>query len=376
MNKAKNTLTGFFIICVICASYSTISARDNDLDRIFSSAIEAVGAATEIKKIRSIEVFADCLGPKGKYSTQIISFRDGKTRFTQQFSYPNEPSDIFINNRIAWQKSDLSLVSPFQKLVVNLHEYQRMSVDFQKMFHDFALLGTEIFENRPSIKVQAKNELNGTIYLYFDVETKLLTGYVLPIPDSQQTVKNVFTKWKRVGKLKLPTKVTATDSSGDWVLDFQKISFNKSDSKIFVTPPRVSDLAELMRLQEQQKTAHLNYKAEMFVEMFAENLTQVQRGNISTRTRAENLFRFKNYFDTFKFIEWENLKSPVIKISKDGTLATIIVQKRVRGTYKNDKGQDVLDHTDFAWLEVWEKIDGQWKVVTVASTEKVVENSK
>jgi len=376
MNKTKNILTVFFLWCAIWASTSTISARETDLAQVFSSAIEAVGEATEINRIRSIEGFADCLGPKGKYSTRIISFRDGKTRFTQQFSYKDELSDIFINGQLAWQKSAQSLISPFQKLVVNLHEYQRMSVDFQKMFHDFVLLGTEKFEKRESIKVEAKNQLNGTIYLYFDAETKLLSGYVLPIPDSQQSVKNVFHEWKRIGKLKLPTKVIATDSSGEWILNFQQISFNKTDSKIFAPPPRVSDLAELMRLHEQQKTAHLSYKAELFVEMFAEKLTQVQRGNVSTRTRAENLTRFKNYFNTFKFIEWENLKPPVIKISKDGTLATIIVQKRVRGTYKNDQGQDVLDHTDFAWLEVWEKIDGQWKVITVASTEKVVENSK
>ena len=176
--------------------------------------------------------------------------------------------------------------------------------------------------------------------------------------------------------MKLPSKVTATDSAGDWVLDFQKISLNKSEEKIFEVPLRVADLAELMRLHEQQKTAHLGYNAELFVEMFAENLTQLQRGNVSTRTKAENLARFKNYFSSFKFIEWENIKPPIVKISKDGSLATIIVQKRVRGTYKNEKGEEISGQTDFAWLEVWEKIDGKWKIVTVASTEKVVENNK
>jgi hypothetical protein len=130
------------------------------------------------------------------------------------------------------------------------------------------------------------------------------------------------------------------------------------------------DLAELMRLHEQQKTAHLTYNAELFTEMFAERLTQLQRGNANTRTKAENLARFKTYFSGYKFIEWEDIVPPVYKISKDGTLATKIVQKRVRGTYKNEKGEDESDHTIFAWLEVWEKIAGKWKVTTLASTEK------
>lgn len=133
---------------------------------------------------------------------------------------------------------------------------------------------------------------------------------------------------------------------------------------------RKKDITELMRLREQQKTAHLTYNAELFVEMFADNLTQLQRGNATTRTKAENLARFKTYFSGYKFLEWEDIVPPVIKISKDGTLATIIVQKRVRGSYKNDKGEEESDHTIFAWLEVWEKVKGKWKVVTVASTEK------
>lgn len=374
MTNAKFVI-GLFI-SVVCFGFSAVSAQNSDLEKLFSSSIEAVGGAKEINKIRSVEVFADCAGPNGKYTTEIASFRDGKARFTQKFSYKPAPTDIFINDKLAWEASDFSLVSPFQRLVVRLHEYQRMAFDFQKMFHDFALEGTEDFANKPSIKVRARNELNGTIYLYFDAETKLLSGYILPIPGSNESVKNVFNEWQTVGKLKLPSKVTATDSAGDWILDFQKISINKSDAQIFEIPPRVADLVELLRLHEQQKTAHLTYNAELFVEMFAENLTQLQRGNISTRTKAENLGRFKNYFSNFKFIEWENLKPPVVKISKDGTMATIIVQKRVRGTYKNDKGEEILDQTDFAWLEVWEKIDGKWKLITVASTEKVVENSK
>lgn len=373
----KTKFTPLFIsFFVLCLSFSNAHSQNPNLEKIFASAIEAVGGDKEIKKIRSIEASAECLGPSGKYSTEIISFRNEKTRFTQKFSYKEATTNILINNKSAWQTSDLSPVSSFQKLVVHLHEYQRISFDFQKIFHDFLLEGTEVFEKRPSFKVKAKNELEGAIYLYFDQETKLLSGYILPIPNSKEIVKNVFNEWRLVGKLKLPSKITATDNSGNWILNFHKISLNKSDEKIFEIPPRINDQQELLKLHEQQKTAHLTYNAELFIEMFAENLTQLQKGNVSTSSKEESLTRFKKYFSNFKFIEWENLKPPIIKISQDGTMATIIVQKRVRGTYKNDKGDETFQQTDFAWLEVWEKQNGKWKIVTVASTEKVLENSK
>ena len=51
-------------------------------------------------------------------------------------------------------------------------------------------------------------------------------------------------------------------------------------------------------------------------------------------------------------------------------MAKIAVQKRVRGTYTNEKGDVVEENVVYAWLEVWEKINRKWKVVTVASTER------
>lgn len=375
----KNVWLLIFAILLFGVS-TEIFANDAKLQKVFAEAIEAVGGEDEISKIKSIEAFAECTGPKGEYKTAIKSFRADKTHFMQSFSYRDANTDIFISGDLAWQKDDekgdFAMVSPFQKLVVRLHEFQKMAFDFEKFFTDFALVGEEIFEKRPSIQVSAKHELGGTIYLYFGKKTKLLSGYVLPIPNSEESVKNVFNEWKEVGGVKLPSKVTATDSSGDWILDFKEIKLNQADEKLLEVPPHVEDLAELLRLHKQHQTAHLNYNAELFVETFAEDLVTVQRGTVLTRNKAENLKRIKGYFDSFKFKKWEDVKPPVIKISDDGTLATIIVEKIVEGTYKNEKGETVKSVTEFAWLEVWEKIEGKWKITTVASTRKPISDKK
>lgn len=355
------------------------SLDQTKLDQIFAAAVEAVGGKEAVGRIRSIEAVAACIGPEGNYTTSITSFRNAKTRFKQTYSYRDSATDIFINDQLGWQKSsetgEFSIISPFQKLVVNLHEYQRMAFGFQEMFTDFEFAGEESFDDRSSWKVLAKNELGSVIELFFDKETKMLNGYILPIPNSPESVKNVFNEWKTVGGLKLPAVITATDKQGDWILTFHTIELNKADEKALDVPPRVADLAELLKLHDQAKEAHLAYNAELFIELFAENLTQLQGGNVSTRSKAENLERFRNYFSTYKFIEWEDIKPPVIKISGDGTLATVLVEKRVRGTYKNEQGEEVSDHIVFAWLEVWEKIGGKWKVTTVASTSRAGQNS-
>ncbi len=129
-------------------------------------------------------------------------------------------------------------------------------------------------------------------------------------------------------------------------------------------------MAELLRLHDLQKTAHLTYDAELLLGDSPEMPVSIQRGSVVKRTRAEDLARFKAYFRSFKFLEWEDIVPPVIKISKDGTMATKIVQKRVRGTTTDANGKEVTEHTVFAWLEVLEKVDGKWRLVTIASTEK------
>lgn len=348
-------------------------AKVASVDEILTAAADAVGSPRDIQQIRSIWAIADCTGPKGKYTTSISSFRENRTRFEQTYTY-RKPSSIFINGDLVWERNadtgEHTISNSFQRMVSRLHEYQKMAFDPRAFFKDFEFAGNEEFNGRPSIKIAAKNELNMAAFLYFDTENKRLNGYKLLIPNSTETVANIFTEWRKVGKVTLPSVVKAIDSSGEWTLSFHTIKLNAADPKPLEIPPRIADMAELLRMHEEQKTAHLTYNAELMVGDSPERPITVQRGNVVKRTRADDLARFKAYFESFKFLEWEDIVPPVIRISKDGTMATKIVQKRVRGISKDKDGKEITEHVVYAWLEVLEKIDGKWRLVTIASTEK------
>ncbi|MEQ1762937.1 MAG: hypothetical protein ABL984_07325 [Pyrinomonadaceae bacterium] len=350
----------------------SLSVARQDLDRVFSQAIEAVGSEKDIARVRSISATADCLGPRGAYTTSIESFRNSKTRFEQRFSYKPEVVDLLVNGDSVWssQNGNAIAASPMQRMMARAHEYQMIVFDFKRYFREPRAAGIELFEGRPNTKVSALNELGMTAHLFFDSETKRLNGYVLDIPNSSETVRNVFVEWKRVGHLMLPSVVKAVDNQGEWMLRFHTIRLNKANEDLLAVPTNVADHFELLRFHEAQKTAHLSYDADRFVEMFADKLTQIQGGRVFERSRAQSLDRFKKYFSSYQFKEWEDTAAPTIKISKDGTLAYKIVQKRVRGTYTYGDGKTEEDHTVFAWIEVWEKIDGRWKVTAIASTDR------
>lgn len=133
---------------------------------------------------------------------------------------------------------------------------------------------------------------------------------------------------------------------------------------------READLARLMDLHEQQRTGHLTYDAALFAAMFHDPITQLNGGRISTNSKVESMARISGYFGNVQFLEWDDIDPPVVRISKDGSMAYRIVHKRVRLTFENDAGEPEEEDTIFAWMEAWEKIDGAWQIMAVDSTDR------
>ena len=130
------------------------------------------------------------------------------------------------------------------------------------------------------------------------------------------------------------------------------------------------DYTELLRLHEQQRTAHLTKNADLFVSMFHDPMWQLNGGRIVSRSTEENRGRVQTYFDAVQFLAWDDLELPIIRISADGTMASIIVNKRVHLTYQDENGATQEEITIFAWMEAWEKLDGRWQLIANASTNR------
>ena len=130
-----------------------------------------------------------------------------------------------------------------------------------------------------------------------------------------------------------------------------------------------ADRAELLRLHELARTAHLQKRADLLVASFADSFLNISRGAVALRNPTESRSRFQRYFDRVSFQEWDDLAAPLIRISPDGRMAYVIVRKSVRLT-SDSAGVTQAEHTIFAWLEAYEKRDGKWTLMAVASTDR------
>ena len=137
--------------------------------------------------------------------------------------------------------------------------------------------------------------------------------------------------------------------------------------------PSPADRAELLRLHEQARTAHLQRRADWLADNWADSMFSVSHGGVSIGTRENRARRqagFQEYLDASTFQAWDDIVPPRIRISPDGQMAYVIVQKRVHLTAKDSTGAVQPERTRFAWLSVYEKQAGQWRMVAIASTDR------
>ena len=137
--------------------------------------------------------------------------------------------------------------------------------------------------------------------------------------------------------------------------------------------PRRADLAadraELLRLHARAREAHLSHRADWLVSEWTDSLFSVSHGRVSITRPAEGQPGFQEYFDAVEFQAWDDIVPPRIRISADGQMAYVIVEKRVHLTPRDTSGGEA-ERTRFAWLSVYEKVAGRWRLAAIASTDR------
>ena len=135
-------------------------------------------------------------------------------------------------------------------------------------------------------------------------------------------------------------------------------------------PDLERDRAQLLRLHDVARTAHLEKRADLMVASFDDSLRSVARGVVTIASPEENRTRMQAYFDRSTFQAWDDLEPPYLRISPDGRMAWKIVRKRVRLTAPDSTGRPVAEDVVYAWVEIYEKPQDRWILKAVASTDR------
>jgi hypothetical protein len=353
---------------MIALSAASVFAQSNPAE-IVENSLQAIGGPKEIAKLQSLQAIADCTGPNGNYTTEIYSAQGRRLIFKQLRANGNNYWGQ-TNGNTFWtideKTGDFSLADQQTVAVWRGHDFQRMATSPLEYFQNPQFVGTEVFAGKEAFKLRTTDETGNPVNIFFDQQTNLMLGFAFGT--DSDPVRVVFNEWKQIGKLKLPSKVTATDKKGDFVLNFREIVLNKINPKIFTVPPQVIAMNELLELHKQGRVAHFTRDAKMLVSGFADDFTNVANGKITKPSREASISRFQNYLNNSTFLEWDDITPPVIKVSNDATMAYVLVHKKVRLLAKNESGKETEETEIFAWAALYRKIKGEWKLTAVVST--------
>ena len=133
---------------------------------------------------------------------------------------------------------------------------------------------------------------------------------------------------------------------------------------------RAADSLALLRLHARAREAHLAKRADWLVAAQADTLISVSGGRVSITPRERVQAGFQPYLDASTFQAWDDVVPPRIRISPDGQMAYVIVQKRVHLTARDSTGATQAERTRFAWMSVYEKRGGEWRMTAIASTDR------
>ena len=125
---------------------------------------------------------------------------------------------------------------------------------------------------------------------------------------------------------------------------------------------------EILRLHNAQRDYHFGKDSIAFANQMAENFISVNRGVISKPTIQDNISRYHGYFSAVEFIQWDDMRDPIIRFSDDGSMAYTIVEKKVKLNYTDPDGNTSVDSTHFAWTTIYSMKEGEWKIENVTST--------
>ena len=125
--------------------------------------------------------------------------------------------------------------------------------------------------------------------------------------------------------------------------------------------------SELLSLHEIQRKAHLENDADLLVSVMADTLTMVQSGTVQSVAKEDVRTRFSQYFKTIHYKKWDNIKTPILSISDDGSLATMTVEMEMETASVVDGVKGEYSKGYWAWIAIYKKIEGEWKLFSMSS---------
>ncbi len=125
----------------------------------------------------------------------------------------------------------------------------------------------------------------------------------------------------------------------------------------------------LLVLHEKVLESHRTGDLESWMALEADDYVSANNGAVSFPSTAERKAARETYLGSTTFTVYRDLRPPIVRISRDGTLGWVVAEVEVRGTQVSEGAKTEIEAV-WAWIELYEKRSGIWKLVGNVSSRR------
>ena len=131
-----------------------------------------------------------------------------------------------------------------------------------------------------------------------------------------------------------------------------------------------SDERRLLQMHADVIRAHLENDIDLWMSLEAERYTSVNNGRISFPSVSDRRSGRSEYLSATTFDTYRDLRDPIVRISEDGSIGWLIAEVEVSGEAAGPGDEPQAFYVIWAWIETYEKHDGEWRQVGNASNRR------
>jgi hypothetical protein len=126
----------------------------------------------------------------------------------------------------------------------------------------------------------------------------------------------------------------------------------------------------LLELHQKIIQCHIDGNVDEWLSMESDDFVAANRGDILHPSKQDRANQREPYLSHTTFKIYKDVQPPIVNISDDGTLGWLIAQVEVSGTQQIEDKESVDFSVVWAWIELYEKQDGEWLCVGNVSNAK------
>ncbi len=241
------------------------------------------------------------------------------------------------------------------------HQFHAQILFFDKLHPSFDAPTTTAFDGQSCKVVKSKNE-SSELHFYYKQ-----AGYPLGMEIIRKEEENIifkFKDWRNVSDIALPHLILIDDGNRTFEYTYDQIKFNSGSITGFRAPEEVlTEEQKLLRHHRVIMDGHFfGITADMKSEQ-SDSMYIVSDGEIYTVQGHQPEAMIDRIMATRDYTVYDDLIRPKIEISEDGSLGWVIAKIYAEGIRYDENGKTTgpLEFT-CAWIELYEKVDGKWKM--------------